>query len=283
MKSKIVLLSSLIIIALTISAQSSKMTSINVASYNLRMDNPNDKLDAWPNRKDMVNAQIRFHDFDIFGTQEGFHHQLMDIVEAGDYDYVGGGRDDGVNEGEHSAIFYKTNRFLVLDNSDFWFSETPDVPGKGWDATCCNRICSWAKFKDIESGKMFFVFNVHYDHQGMEARRQSSLLLLTNIKEIAEGFSVLVTGDFNASPDSEPIWIIKESELLNDSYEVSVQPPYGTVGTFSGFKVDAEMKSRIDYVWVTKDVMVNKYGVLTDIHYGHFPSDHFPVFVNVSF
>ena len=88
--------------------------------------------------------------------------------------YIGAGRDDGEDAGEHSAIFYKTSRFDLLDKGNFWFSETPDVPGKGWDATCCNRICSWGKFRDKESGKVFYFFNSHYDHQGKVARRESS-------------------------------------------------------------------------------------------------------------
>lgn len=283
MRTKFILTALILLTTINVSAQKNGMANFNVATYNIRMDTPSDNLDAWEHRIDMVNGLVRFHNFDIFGIQEGFHHQIMDILEPGGYDYVGGGRDDGLDAGEHSAIIYKTDRFLVLDNGNFWFSETPDIPGKGWDATCCNRICSWAKFKDIESGKEFYFFNVHYDHEGEEARRQSSLLLMSKIREIADGYPVIATGDFNAEPDSEPIQIIMEDGLLNDSYVVSLKPTYGTVGTFNSFRLDDPMQDRIDYVWVTKDIMVNKYGVLNDVYYGHFPSDHFPVMVNVYF
>lgn len=247
------------------------------------MDTPYDSLDSWEYRKDIVNGLIRFHDFDIFGIQEGFHHQIMDIIEPGDYDYVGVGRDDGVNAGEHSAIIFKKERFQIIDKDNFWFSETPDIPGKGWDATCCNRICSWAKVKEVNSGKEFFFFNLHFDHQGVEARRQSSKLLMKKIGEVAGGYPVFVTGDFNAEPDSEPILIILNDGLLNDSYFVSVQPPYGTSGTFNSFDLNTDMQSRIDYVWVTNNITVYKYGVLNDVYNGHFPSDHFPVMINACF
>lgn len=283
MRTKIFCTAFLLLIVITVSAQKNSMTTLNVASFNIRMDTPNDSLDSWKHRKDMVNGLIRFHDFDVFGIQEGFYHQIMDILEPGGYDYVGVGRDDGEDAGEHSAIIFKKGKLLVLDKGDFWLSETPDVPGKGWDATCCNRICSWAKFKDIDSGKEFFLFNVHYDHQGEEARRQSSYLLLNKIREIADGYPVIATGDFNAVPDSEPIQIIMKDGLLSDSYDVTIQPPYGTTGTFSSFRLNSPMQNRIDYVWITKDIIVNKYGVLNDVQYGHFPSDHFPVLVNVSF
>lgn len=283
MKTKNIFTYLFLLVSIALSAQRNNVASFNIASYNLRMDTSRDSLDSWKHRKDMVNGLIRFHDFDIFGTQEGFHHQITDIIDPGDYAYTGTGRDDGKNAGEHSAIIYKKDKFLVLDKGDFWFSETPEIPGKGWDATCCNRICSWAKFKDIISGKEFYFFNLHYDHQGKEARSQSSLLLMKKIREIAEGYPVICTGDFNAIPDSEPIQLIYKDGLLNDSYIVTLQPPYGTTGTFNSFNVHAEMKNRIDYIWVSNEFMVNKYGVLNDAQYGHFPSDHFPVMINVSF
>lgn len=255
---------------------------MNVAAFNLRMDTPSDGENAWPKRKEMVKGLIRFHDFDIFGTQEGFKHMLDDISGLDGYAYIGAGRDDGKDAGEHSAIFYKTGRFELLEQGDFWFSETPEVPGLGWDATCCNRICSWGKFRDKESRCEFYLFNLHYDHQGEVARRESSKLLLTRIRQIAgEEVPVLVTGDFNALPADEPIQVLAADGLLLDSHEISKQPPYGTMGTYNSFKSDSEMKGRIDYIWITKGVTVQKYGVLNDMQYGRFPSDHFPVMVRV--
>lgn len=266
-----------------ISAKSNESHVHKISSFNIRMDTPNDGDDAWPNRKEMVKGIIRFHDLDIIGTQEGFKHQLDDILELPDYTYVGGGRDDGKDKGEHSAIIYRKDKYVVIENGDFWFSETPNIPGKGWDATCCNRICSWAKFKVIKTGKEFYVFNSHYDHQGQVARKNSSLLLLEKIKEIAGDFPVFATGDFNATPDSEPIQTLSKSGFLLDSYMITKEPPYGTVGTFNSFQLNTPMKNRIDYIWVTSGIEVKKYGVLNDVHYGHFPSDHFPVVIEAKF
>ncbi len=264
-------------------AQEKKTCTLNVATFNLRMDTPNDGENAWPNRKERVKGLIRFHDFDICGTQEGFKHQLDDILELGNYAYVGVGRDDGKNAGEHSAIFFKKDRFEVLGKGNFWYSETPNVPSKGWDATCCNRICSWAKFKDKKSEGEFFVFNSHFDHQGRLARKNSSLLLLKKIKEIAGDMPVFCTGDFNAVPEDEPIQIIYNDGKLMDSYQITQQPAYGTIGTFNSFNFYSPMKDRIDYIWVTEDITVNKYGVLNEQQYGRFPSDHFPVMINAVF
>jgi len=253
--------------------------SLNVGTYNLRMDTPNDGENSWEHRKDMVNGLVRFHDFDIFGTQEGFIHQLKDILNAGTYEYVGVGRDDGKDQGEHSAIFYKKDRFTLLDKGNYWLSTTPEEPSYGWDARI-RRICSWAKFKDKISGKEFYFFSVHYDHQGKEARHESSKLMINKIKSIAGNSPFFCVGDFNASPDDDPIQVIYKDGTLIDSYKVTQRPPYGSTGTFSGYKIDSPLKTRIDYIFVSKGTTITKYGVLNDLPYGRFPSDHYPVMVN---
>lgn len=267
-----------LMLALSQSTFAQKNT-INVASYNLRYNTANDGVNAWPNRKENVKGLIRFHEFDIFGVQEALIGQLKDVAELTEFTFYGKGRDDGKEGGEHSAIFYKKDRFKALQSGDFWLSETPDKPGKGWDATCCNRIASWVKFQDLLSKKEFYFFNVHFDHQGVEARRQSGHLMVKKISEIAGKSTVILTGDFNSTPETEQIKTIQG--LLNDSYEVTKQPPYGPEGTFNSFKFDAAMDKRIDYIFVSKNINVLKYGVLTDAKEQRYPSDHQPVLIKV--
>ncbi|MDR1406898.1 MAG: endonuclease/exonuclease/phosphatase family protein [Tannerella sp.] len=264
-------------------ASGQEKASLRVATFNLRMDTNRDGENAWQYRSEMVNGLIRFHDFDIFGTQEGFKHMLDDLTATGDYARIGSGRDDGRDAGEHSAIVYRTDRFEVLDRGDFWYSETPAVPGKGWDATCCNRICSWGKFRDRASGKVFYFFNSHYDHEGRVARRESSKLLLEKIRTVAAGFPVFATGDYNATPDDEPIQTLLADGLLKDAYVLSEQKPYGPKGTFQGFDAKAPLNDRIDFIFVTGEIRILKYGVLTDRIRERFPSDHFPVMTVVEF
>ena len=266
---KILTIMSILFICMPLTAQKNK--EIRVASYNIRLDRAADGINAWSNRKENVKALIQYHDFDIFGTQEGFHNQLQDLCEMPGYAYFGGGRDDGLNGGEHSAIFYKTNRFSVIESGNFWLSETTDVPAKGWDANY-NRICSWVKFKDKNTKKKFYVFNVHFDHRGVVARKESGKLMVQKIKEITNGAPVICTGDFNSTPDTEQILAMQT--ILNDSYNVSEMPPYGPVGTANGFKFDAPMDKRIDYIFVSKEFSVLKYAVLTDAKEQRYPSDH---------
>ncbi len=163
-----------------------KAQQITIGTFNIRYDNPRDSGNLWVDRAPIVSNLIRFHGFDILGIQEGLKNQLDDISAAlPEYARYGKGRDDGKEAGEHSAIYYKKDRFKLLKGGDFWLSETPDVPGKGWDVTCCNRICSWVYLEDLKTKKQFYAFNVHYDHQGVIARRESSKMILKKITEIA--------------------------------------------------------------------------------------------------
>ncbi|MGE4585950.1 MAG: endonuclease/exonuclease/phosphatase family protein [Mangrovibacterium sp.] len=256
-----------------------KSDPVIVATYNLRYNNPGDGVNAWPNRKEQVKALIRYHEFDIFGTQEGLIDQLNDLCEMKEYAYVGAGRDDGKQAGEHSAIFYRKDRFKLIENGDFWLSETPDEPSFGWDAAC-RRICSWTKFRDMKTGKEFYFFCVHFDHQGVQARKESGKLMVEKIAEIAGAAPVFCVGDLNSTPETEQVRTIKS--LLHDSREVSALAPYGPEGTFNSFDLNAPMRNRIDYIFVSDEIKVLKYAVLTDSYEQHYPSDHQPVVIRTT-
>ncbi len=238
---------------------------LRVASYNVRYDNPGDSLNNWKYRKDVMGKQILFHDFDIFGTQEALQHQLEDLLERlPHYDYIGVGRDDGKSDGEHSAIFYKTDMFQLLDKGDFWLSEDTTQPNKGWDAVL-PRICSWGKFREKSTGFVFFFFNVHFDHVGIIARKESAKLILDKIKTLAGDLPTMLTGDFNVDQNSESYLVLNNSNILTDAYDIA-QLKYGSKGTFNSFNINVNSESRIDHIFVTNDFNVLKHGVLTDTY-----------------
>jgi endonuclease/exonuclease/phosphatase family metal-dependent hydrolase len=269
-----------LVISFSFLSYSGNALELKVATYNLRLDTPSDSANAWPYRKEAVKALIQYHDFDIVGTQEGFLHQLQSVCELQAYTYCGAGRDDGKEAGEYSAILYKKDKFTIIDSGNFWLRETPDTPGLGWDATCCNRICSWAKFNEIESGAEFYFFNVHFDHQGVIARKESGKLMIRKIKEIAQDAPVILTGDFNSTPETEQIHAL--SAFLHDARAITVQPPYGPEGTGNRRFSNPIVKNRIDYIFVSDAFRVNKYAVLTDYReFPYYPSDHLPVVVDL--
>lgn len=265
--------------------QTSAPQPVNVMSFNIRYDNPEDSLDNWQYRKDRAANAIRFYDVDIVGTQEVLHNQLEDLKQRlPGYAVIGVGREDGKEKGEYSALWYKTDRFDLLDSGYFWLSETPEVAGsKGWDGAC-ERIASWAKLQDKKSGKKYFALNTHLDHVGVAARREGISLILDRVKELSDGLPVIVTGDFNSDPQSDVIKHITDAadpEHLTDSREVAAIV-YGPSWSFHDFgKIPYDRRPLIDYVFVNDGLKVLRYGVLVETENNAFLSDHAPVLVTV--
>ncbi|SEP38467.1 endonuclease/exonuclease/phosphatase family protein [Mucilaginibacter sp. OK283] len=284
----------LFILLFAICASACFAQRFTVATYNLRNDSPtNDdsvRGNGWKQRLPVVAKLIQFHDFDIFGTQEGLVHQLHDLTKAmPGYNYTGIGRDDGKTAGEFSAIFYKTNKFKLLKHGDFWLSTITNRPNKGWDAAL-PRICSWASFREIKTGYKFYYFNLHMDHIGVVARRESAKLVLQKIKQMTANQPVILSGDFNVDETSDSYAIINTSGKLKDAYELSPIKYAGT-GTFNAFDAENKSKGRIDHIFLSKDFSVKRYGILTDTYRAlnqqtnkyetKLPSDHFPVMIMV--
>ena len=274
MKKGIIFLVSICLV-LELSAQ-----QIIAGTFNLRYDNPRDTGNLWKDRAPVAAALVRFHQFDIVGTQEGLRNQLDDLQNAlPEYAHYGIGRDDGKSKGEHSAIFYKKEKYNVIDRGDFWLSEHAEKPGWGWDAKH-NRICSWVKLKEKKGKKSFFVFNVHYDHQGVQARTESSKLILQKIQQIAGKSPVILMGDFNGNHQSEWYNSINKSGWMSDAL-LQAKNPYLNNGSFNSFKTNNPSKDIIDHIFISKDFKVTRFGILTDTYHGKFPSDHYPVLTEV--
>lgn len=240
------------------STTSGNKVQVEWATFNMRYDNPQDSLNNWKYRKDTVCQYIQMKHLDIIGMQEILHNQLEDL-KAGlpEYAAIGVGRDDGKEAGEYSPLFYRKDKFDVLDSNTFWLSQYPDSAGFiGWDGAC-TRIATWAKFKDKQTGKIFMAVNTHFDHVGTEARRQSALLIIRKIKEIVGNNPAVVTGDFNVNDRSEAYQTITTNEfVLKDAYKMTDKksgPDY-TFHDFGRYAMDK--REKIDFIFVTPQINV---------------------------
>ena len=260
-----------------ISAQTHRL-----ATFNIRWDNPNDVGNLWKDRASQVMQLIQFHQIGIVGTQEVLAHQLNELNEGLGFASIGVGRDDGKAKGEFSPIHYDPSRYQVEESGTFWLSPTPDQPSKGWDAAL-NRVCTWGKFVSAE-GERFYVFNVHYDHIGQQAREESSKLVQAKIKELnRENLPVVWMGDFNVTPDNPAYQVILTQESWKDARLISKLPSYGPKGTFTAFEWDRMPDGIIDHVFVQGKIEVLRHGILTDNYGKKYPSDHFPVLAEIRF
>jgi endonuclease/exonuclease/phosphatase family metal-dependent hydrolase len=256
---------------------------IRVMTFNIRYDEPNDKENAWPHRKSLVASMIRFHHADLVGVQEALARQLKDLDQLlPEYSWVGVGRADGRAAGEFSAIFYRKSRFKHLESSTYWLSETPQVPSTGWDAAL-PRIVTWVKLQDLQTGKIFYHFNTHFDHRGVRARDESARLLLDRTAQMARNLPAVVTGDFNFTESSDGYKILTgNNSALRDARYISEQGHHGPTSTFNEFKALIPDR-KIDYVFVKGKIRVLQHGALSDTWDGRFPSDHLPVLAEIVF
>ncbi len=249
---------------------------VKVMSYNIRLDVASDSLNAWPQRRDFLASQVRYHAPNVLGIQEGLPQQVAWLNEhLTDYAYVGEGRDGG-DKGEYSALFYQRQRLVPVRSGTFWLSPTPTVPSKGWDAAL-NRICTWAEFKDRAGGPRFLVFNTHFDHVGEVARQQSAELLLAAIDSLNhKKLPFVLMGDLNLEPSSAPIQHL--TERLTDAFQAAPLR-LGPAGTFTGFDYTRPASRRIDYIYTGNlpKTAVKAFATLSDAVDGRYPSDHFPV------
>lgn len=259
-----------------------KAQNIKIMSYNIRVDVAADGENNWEHRKDFLTSQIQFYDPDLFGIQEAAPNQVQDIATSlTQYNYEGIGR-DGLGKGESSNIFYKKELLKVLLSNTFWLSETPNEISKGWDAAY-NRICTYALFKDLNTKKIFWVFNTHLDHIGEAAKINGIKLIMSKINELnKEAYPVIFMGDLNSAPESNVIALLKKE--MRDTKDISECKAFGPLGTFNGFKHNEPVTTLLDYIFVSKDngFKVKKVAVLSDSKDLKYPSDHLPIYVELS-
>lgn len=259
---------------------------LKIMTFNVRYDEAlfhkgKAKPTHWANRKLLQVELIQKHKPDVIGMQEPHLHQVQFLDEKlKDYSWLGVGRDDGKTKNEFNPIFYRKDKMNLIESGTFWLSETPEVPGRGWDAGY-TRICTWALFEDKISKKQFYLFNTHFDSKGKEARLKSADLLNKKMEQIAKNKPVFVCGDFNFQPDSESYNIII-NESLKDSKNIVETESVGPDGTFNGFRYGAHFNRRIDFIFVNNKVEVKNYMVVDYSKEGIYPSDHFPVLIEVN-
>lgn len=272
----IVLLSNCLIVN-PVQAQSKR--ELKVMTFNIRYGTANDGENSWQFRKDNVVQTIKNFNPDLLGLQEALQLQIDEFLkQMPNYAYVGVGRDDGKKAGEHSCIFYSKDRFQVDSTQTFWFSETPDVvASKSWGNNI-TRIGTWVRLHDRLSGKAFYVFNVHFDHESQPSRQKSAELLVKKIN--GKSLPVILTGDFNCTDYNPAIKTILSSGLI-DTYR-KLHAKQQNEGTFNSFKGETS-GDKIDFIFVSKDFETKSSEIVRTSYDGTFPSDHFPVTAVISF
>ncbi|WP_304236774.1 endonuclease/exonuclease/phosphatase family protein [Jiulongibacter sediminis] len=263
-----------------LSAPAFSQSEFNAMTFNIRYNNPGDGINQWDNRKHLVAQTIQYYEADFVGLQEATKVQVEYLAnQLSEFEWKGVGRDDGKEGGEYSPLFFRKDKFELLNWKTLWLSETPGEPSKSWDAAL-PRIATFAWLKSKEDGRKILVINTHYDHMGVKARENSSALLIREINQIKEDLPVILMGDFNSTPEKKTIQTITEGGLFNTQY-ISKQPHYGPFYTFNGFKEKEQPDTNIDHIFVTPNIQVLKHASLSNTWEGRFASDHYAVIAKI--
>lgn len=263
-----------------------KTPAIKVMSFNIRYGSANDGDNVWKNRDLFVSETIRNFDPDLLGGQEVLDFQANFLKgELPGYGFHGVGRDDGKSNGEYAPIFYKKDRFALVDSGHFWLSESPDQPGSvSWDSSM-TRMASWVALDDLKDGeeKVIVFANTHFDHRGRAARFESAKLIRAMRDQLEEDSPVILCGDFNTTEDTDAYKVLtndSENDYIYsdfvDSYRVIHPQRSEFEATFSGFK-RRQKGSRIDFVFHSRHFETLNATIDYTQENGSNPSDHYPV------
>ncbi|CAL5873237.1 uncharacterized protein PFLUO_LOCUS7506 [Penicillium psychrofluorescens] len=271
---------------------------VRVLTHNIRYatSSPFKGERPWPERKQLLLNELNYHarhgGETFICLQEVLHNQLVDILSglnqgtnpnAPEWAYIGVGRDDGLEAGEYSPIFYRPDIWSLQHWETVWLSETPETPSKGWDAASI-RIVTLGVFVHRASHRAVLAMNTHLDNQGSRARLESAHLIRRKIGEYRQGEmgrlirGTFLAGDLNSEETEEAYIALTEPGGLVDTFKL-VDPAqrYGNHDTFTGFGYQ-EPPSRIDYILLDSEEptwSVEGYAVLANrFDDGVFNSDH---------
>ncbi|MBQ9185440.1 MAG: endonuclease/exonuclease/phosphatase family protein [Bacteroidales bacterium] len=250
-----------------------KPASVETMTFNIRYGTADDGTNSWYYRAGSVIEMINDQTPDIIGMQEVLREQIDLLKDYLSYKCIGVGREDGKKGGEHMCIFYNPKTVKIQKWGTYWLSETPDKPSKGWDGAC-KRTATWALVKMKESGKLFYFVNTHLDHVGVEARKKGLELILERIGKMnKEGYPLILSGDFNVSPEDETLAPL--AGKMRSARDWAFRTDEGATYNAWGHK---ENESVIDHIFVSGFSGCPVFEVVRKPYLEKkFISDHYPV------
>lgn len=265
-------------LALAVSAPAAAQMreGLKVMSFNVRLPLASDGANRWEARRDLFVETIRRADPDIIGTQELWKIQGDHLIaKLPHYSWFGIDRHGG-HADEHMGVFYRRDRLKLVEMGNFWLSDTPDVPGSISWGHPLPRMVTWGLFETTADGKRFWFLNTHFPYRAEDesARTKGAELIAARIAKLPAGLPVVLTGDFNTTPDSGAYRALTVG--LSDAWTAAAarRGPEGTFQAFTG-KPDR----RIDWV-LARGLTAARAETVTFGRNGRYPSDHFPVVVD---
>ncbi|ACB76975.1 endonuclease/exonuclease/phosphatase family protein [Opitutus terrae] len=257
--------------------------ALRVMSFNLRFASPQPPH-AWPERRPIMQHVIEQTAPDLIGTQEGLYTQLRDLAaDLPAYEWIGLGREGG-SRGEFMAVFYRRERFEPVAFDHFWLSDTPDVIGSMTWGNNYRRMVTWVRFRERASGREFYFWNTHFDHEVETARQKAAILIRDRLAQLDASVPLLLVGDFNCAAGNSPAYETLTREAgLTDTWTAATARVNEGFNTFHNYEPPRHDGVRIDWILARTPSAVPRAEIVTYRENGQTPSDHFPVLADVQF
>lgn len=244
-----------------------------IMSYNLRCSDVNG---SYGDRRVRVAEIINEQNPDSFGVQEATPEWLTALSErVENYEYVGSGRDAN-GGGEASAVYYRKDKYKLLDSATKWLSDTPDVPGSRFVGEEYIRIVTYAVLQNKTTGSVYVHVNTHL---GLDAsvRLQQIEVLLNVITDYVDNYPTFVTGDFNDYAQDNAAHKMIENGFSDSRLEAPITDDHHTFPTpLYGNTSDKEFI--IDYCFFNNNFKAEKYSVIAKQSSDDgWSSDHYPI------
>lgn len=250
---------------------------LRAMTFNLRFAS-NEPPNAWPDRRPVMHHLLAKESPDVFGTQEGLYQQLRDIAaDLPAYEWIGLGRGGGSRD-EFAAIFFKRDRFEPVAFDHFWLSDTPEVIGSITWGPHYRRMVTWVRLRERSSGREFYVWNTHFDHEVEIARQKAAELIRTRIEKLEPNLPLILLGDFNcAAGHSVAYETLTKTAQLADTWTLAAERENEALNSFHDYKPALAEHTRIDWILARPPVTVKRAAIVTFHEGAQYPSDHFPV------
>ncbi len=247
---------------------------IKVMTFNIRYDNKDDGKNCFDGRKALIKEFLQKQKPDVVGFQEVLPHVRAWLCEnMQDYTVIGAGRNADFGD-ESATVAFRKDKFDLLGFSQFWLSDTPDVPGSRYhfDQSSCARVAVKATLVERDSGKVFVFANTHLDHIGSYAKVSGAALIMSKI--LCDKLPFVLCGDFNSqSYDGAYKEVVGNAgvyDLTSDIKDV----------TFHDFgKISKD--SKIDYIFSNAKAVDGTLVCHKDKCGDVYLSDHYPISVCV--
>ena len=261
-------------------------TGIRLGSYNLRISTLDSGDNVWSLRKERLKQSFLKCAFDVVGLQElDLDQQDWLVKEIGPHGYSFWFFSPYSQDGKGSraqGIGFKTETFTMLENHYFWPSETPDVMttnDTGDNGTYKRGGCCVVLRHNAKGFKIFFMNN-HGCLNGSCNLTCAPYFAKMEKRFNPDGLPSFFVGDMNASPKSD-VYKTYATYWQDSFLALEADNRKGSENTYNAYS-NVTGKSRIDFVFYRGDaVLPLLYTCDNSLFNGLYPSDHFPVYLDV--